>query len=181
MIRQGLAEIMQEEVAVGPDDLAGELGQIVHGPGLVPRHVAAGAAHVAKQLLAAEHLAVLPALAHRHREQPAVQFDAIEQRVGDLGIAATERLETFGLGRGAVLAGEEAARHPDVPHEGPGGLLAHARLLGLPAEAAGHRLTGGHVAYLVEPARDAVPVRVIGIGEAPRGGLGGWPRAGRGR
>jgi hypothetical protein len=75
-------------------------------------------------------------------------------------------------GPGTVVVGEQGGGDAHVADEGAGGLLAHARLVGLPAEAAegaGRRLD---VPDVVGAAGDAVAVASSGSARASRSASG---------
>ena len=136
--RQALAEVVQQQVGVGVDRLAGQrrAGDRREAAGRVlARHVARAVADRAlrtlEQRLSVPHLRIGRVAACRRRQRGLVEHDLGEGLVVDLGplpLRPARRGAAVLLPRRAGLVGEQRRGDADVAREGAGSVLA-ARMI----------------------------------------------------
>ena len=88
IVAEPVAQVVQQQVGVRPDELVTQLVEDGVAPRFVRRHVTCGATGFVKALLACEHLRLGVSTTGGHREQARVGNEASHDVGLDLGLAA---------------------------------------------------------------------------------------------
>ncbi len=164
VVRQARTHVMQQQITVGADHLAGQLRFGGGGRGGELRGMAVLAASLVKQCLAGQHLRRTDVPAGWNGQVAGVEQHQAQDVVADF-LFAVGTVAVGGVAAGGLIEGPQSRGEAHVTRKGVNVLLIEVGLPGFPAEAAEYGFTQGIVPDPVRPPGDAIAGRVFRVGE----------------